>query len=139
MTMWNDLLGLQNELQRLLQSPPGFFREPSAAGVFPALNVFRNEAGVVIRAELPGVDSADVSVTAEGRQLTISGERKGPADTNGGGYHRRERRWGKFSRSVTLPSDIDGSQATASLRDGVLTLTIPQHESAKRRQIAIES
>jgi HSP20 family protein len=138
MTAWNDLLGLQNELQRLLQSPPGFFREPSAAGVFPALNVFRNPDGVVIRAELPGVDPADVSVTAEGRRLTISGERKASEEPNGG-YHRRERPWGKFSRSITLPADVDGSQAGATLRDGVLTLSIPQHESSKRRQIAVQS
>ena len=130
MTLWNDLLGLQDELQRLLQTPGSFFREPSARGVFPPLNVFRNPDGLVVRAEIPGVEPADVSVTTEGRRLTITGERKA-GKSNDGGYHRRERPYGKFSRTVTLPEDIDGTRTTASLRNGVLTLTIPQHEAAK--------
>ena len=51
MTLWNDLLGLQDELQRLLQTPGSFFREPSARGVFPPLNVFRGPDGLIVRAE----------------------------------------------------------------------------------------
>jgi len=136
MTLWNDLLGLQNELQRALQAPVSFFREPSAAGVFPPLNVFRGEAGLVIRAEIPGVARTDLTITAEGRRLTISGERKAAGETPGS-YHRRERSWGKFARSVTLPDDIDSARTTADLRNGILTLTIPQHEAAKRRRIEI--
>ena len=102
MAVWNDLVGLQRELQRLLQAPPRFFREPSAAGVFPPLNVFRGEGRLVIRAEIPGVDPSAVTIDVEGRQLTIRGERQ-PTDADSGGYHRRERPWGTFSRSVTLP------------------------------------
>jgi HSP20 family protein len=136
MTLWNDLLGLQDEMQRLLQAPATFFREPSAAGVFPPLNVFRGKEGLVVRAEIPGVEPGDVAITAEGRRLTISGERKAP-EPAAGSYHRRERPRGKFSRTVTLPDDIDGARATAALRNGVLTLTIPQHEAAKARRIEI--
>ena len=138
MTLWNDLLGLQDELQRLLQTPGSFFREPSARGVFPPLNVFRGPDGLIVRAEIPGVEPGDVSVAAEGRRLTISGERKLNA-LNGASYHRRERQYGKFSRTVTLPEDIDGARTTASLRNGVLTLTIPQHEAAKARRIEVTS
>ena len=138
MTLWNDLLGLQDELQRLLQTPGSFFREPSARGVFPPLNVFRGPDGLTVRAEIPGVEPGDVSVAAEGRRLTISGERKLNA-LNGASYHRRERQYGKFSRTVTLPEDIDGTRTTASLRNGVLTLTIPQHEAAKARRIEVTS
>ena len=138
MTLWNDLLGLQDELQRLLQTPGSFFREPSARGVFPPLNVFRGPDGLIVRAEIPGVEPGDVSVAAEGRRLTISGERKLNA-LNGASYHRRERQYGKFSRTVTLPEDIDGARTTASLRNGVLTLTIPQHEAAKARRIEVMS
>lgn len=138
MTLWNDLLSLQDELQRMLQSPVSFFREPSARGVFPPLNVFRGPDGLIIRAEIPGVESGDVNVTADGRRLTIAGERK-PTRSDSGGYHRRERPYGKFSRTVTLPEDIDGARTTASLRNGVLTLTIPQHEAAKPRRIEVAS
>ena len=138
MTLWNDLLGLQDELQRLLQTPGSFFREPSARGVFPPLNVFRAPDGLVVRAEIPGVEPGEVSVTTEGRRLTITGERK-PTQTDGGSYHRRERPYGRFSRTVTLPEDIDGTRTTAALRNGVLTLTIPQHEAAKPRRIEVAS
>jgi HSP20 family protein len=138
MTLWNDLLGLQDELQRLLQTPGSFFREPSARGVFPPLNVFRGPEGLIVRAEIAGVEPGDVSVTAEGRRLTITGERKATTPDSGS-YHRRERPYGKFSRTVTLPEDIDGARTTASLRNGVLTLTIPQHESAKTRRIEVTS
>ena len=138
MASWNDLLGLQDELQRLLQAPGSFFREPSARGVFPPLNVFRGPDGLIVRAEIPGVEPGDVSVAAEGRRLTITGERKAPPST-GGSYHRRERPYGKFARTVTLPDDIDGARTTASLRNGVLTLTIPQHEAAKPRRIEVAS
>jgi HSP20 family protein len=138
MTLWNDLLSLQDELQRLLQAPATFFREPSASGVFPPLNVFRGQDGLIVRAELPGVEPADVNISTEGRRLIISGERKLP-EPPAGSYHRRERQYGKFSRTVTLPDDIDGSRTTASLRNGVLTLTIPQHEAAKPRRIEIAS
>ncbi|HWP65729.1 MAG TPA: Hsp20/alpha crystallin family protein [Candidatus Limnocylindria bacterium] len=138
MTLWNDLLSLQNELQRLLQAPGSFFREPSSAGVFPPLNVFRApDGGLIIRAEIPGVERHDVTVTIEGRRLTITGERKA-ADLNGS-YHRRERPHGKFARTVTLPEDIDSARTNASLRNGVLTLTIPQHEAVKPRRIEVTS
>jgi HSP20 family protein len=138
MTLWNDLLGLQDELQRLLQAPASFFREPSAAGVFPPLNVFRGPDGLIVRAEIPGVEPGNVAITTEGYRLTISGERKA-AEPTAGSYHRRERPYGKFSRTVTLPDDIDGARTTASLRNGVLTLTIPQRENAKPRRIEITS
>jgi HSP20 family protein len=138
MTLWNDLLGLQDELQRLLQTPASFFREPSAAGVYPPLNVFRGPHGLIVRAEIPGVEPGDVAITTEGQRLTISGERK-PPERAAGSYHRRERQYGKFSRTVTLPDDIDGARTTASLRNGVLTLTVPQHESARPRRIEIAS
>lgn len=138
MTLWNDLLGLQDEMQRLLQAPAAFFREPSAAGVFPPLNVFRGKDGLIVRAEIPGVEPGDVAITTEGRRLTISGERKA-VEPAGGSYHRRERARGKFSRTVTLPDDIDGARTTAALRNGVLTLTVPQHEAAKPRRIQIAS
>jgi HSP20 family protein len=138
MMLWNDLLSLQDELQRLLQTPASFFREPSAAGVYPPLNVFRGPHGLIVRAEIPGVEPGDVAITTEGQRLTISGERK-PLERTAGSYHRRERQYGKFSRTVTLPDDIDGARSTASLRSGVLTLTIPQHESARPRRIEIAS
>jgi len=107
--------------------------------VFPPVNVFRDAHGdVVIRAELPGVKPEDIAVTVERRRLTVSGERMAGATENGG-YHRRERSWGKFSRSIELPVDLDVDRAEAKFEGGVMTLRIPRAEAAKPRQINVQA
>ena len=103
----NELLRLQGNLDSLLRSPRSdFFFGPATAGVFPPINVFRDQQGdMVIRAELPGVKPEDFNLTVEGGRLTISGERH--PEPFEGSYHRRERPFGKFSRSIQLPDDLD--------------------------------
>lgn len=136
---FNDLLRLQSELEHLLNRPaPGFQVGTSAAGVFPPVNVFRAPEAVVIRAELPGLKPDDITVTSEQRRLTISGERK-PDDGERGAYHRRERSYGRFSRSIVLPEDLDYERANAEFRDGVMTITIPLVAAAKPRTIAVHA
>src|SRR5262249_34872728 len=139
MSVFDELFRLQQEMDSLLHRPGSeFFYGPSAAGVFPPVNVFRDKQGdVVIRAELTGVAPGEVTVTVERRRLTISGERKAGAAENGG-YHRRERPWGKFSRSIQLPNDLDVDRAQATFRNGVMTLRIPRAEAAKPRQINVQ-
>lgn len=136
----NELLHLQGELDAHLRSPRSdLFAGPSAAGVFPPLNIFRNANGdAVIRAELPGVKPEQLSVTVERRRLTLSGERT-PEGAENGGYHRRERASGKFSRSMELPADLDVDRADATFRGGVMTLHIPRAEAAKPRQISVKA
>jgi HSP20 family protein len=136
----NELLHLQGELDARLRSPRSdLFAGPSAAGVFPPVNIFRNANGdAVIRAELPGVKPEQLSVTVERRRLTLSGERA-PEAAGNGGYHRRERASGKFSRSMELPADLDVDRADATFRGGVMTLHIPRAEAAKPRQITVKA
>ena len=93
----------------------------------------------MLRAELPGLRPEDIAVSCEQRTLTIRGERKAEQETEGGGYHRRERASGKFSRSIRLPNDLDLSSAQASFKHGVLTLQIPRAEAAKPRQITVQA
>ena len=140
MSVFDELFRLQKEMDSLLRRPGSeFFFGPSTAGVFPPVNVFRDAQGnLVIRAELPGVGPEDVSVTVERRRLTISGERKAEVPENGG-YHRRERPWGKFSRSIQLPDDLDVEQAEAKFSNGVMTLRIPKSEAARPRQINVQA
>src|SRR5262249_52977364 len=112
---------------------------PSAAGVFPPLNVFRDKEGdLVIRAELPGVKAEDIDVNCEARRLTISGERR-PDTGDKAAYHRRELPWGKFSRAIHLPVDLDVEHAEARFHHGVMTLRIPRAQAAKPRQIAVQA
>jgi HSP20 family protein len=132
------LLALQQELERF-QRNPDLSLGPSGYGAFPPVNLFEGREGMIAIAELPGVESEALKVAGQGRTLTISGERRRETQTDSVGYHRRERPFGEFSRSLQLPENLDLTQAKASLAAGVLTIRIPKAESAKPRQISVES
>ena len=137
---FNELLRLQHDLESLLNRPTSDVSfGSSAAGVFPPVNVFRDRQGdVVIRAELPGMKPEDIEVTTEARRLTIHGERKADT-TDKTAYHRRERPWGKFSRAIHLPADLDVEKAEARFHQGVMTLRIPRSQAAKPRPITVQA
>ncbi len=132
----DSLLSLQRELARVFESPFGFELGPSGRGVYPAINVFTDKNGTVLRMEVPGVPPENIQIETHGRTITVSGKREVKAPENGS-FHRRERSVGEFSRSVQLPSDVDVSRAEASCKHGILTVRIPKKEEAKPRQIAV--
>ncbi len=129
---------LQREIERFLRRPLGIDLGPSAYGVYPPINVFADKEGLVARAEVPGVAPASISVRVERRTLTISGERL-PESRTDGSFHRRERRFGKFSRSLQLPEDLDTERASAECRNGLLTVRIPRRPEAQPRQIQVQA
>lgn len=132
-----NLMGLQRELERFLRNP-SFNLGPSGQGAFPPVNIFDDGEGMVIVAELPGMDPATVNVVGQSNTLTISGERKRPDSGISQGYHRRERPFGEFSRSMQLPNDLDLTKATARYEAGVLIVRVPKAEAAKPRQITVQ-
>ena len=90
----------------------------------PAVDVLTKDSDLVIRAELPGVKLDDVDITLQNGVLTISGEHKADEEEERGGYHVRERRYGSFRRSMTLPEGTDESKVHARFEDGVLEVTV---------------
>lgn len=90
----------------------------------PAMDVLTKDGNLMIRAELPGVKQEDVDITLHNGVLTISGEHKGEEEEERGGYHVRERRYGSFRRSMTLPEGVDESKIHAHFEDGVLEVTV---------------
>ena len=132
------LLALQKELERF-QRNPGFSLGASGHGAFPPVNIFEEPDGLVVIAELPGVESETLNVAGQGNTLTISGERRRESAANSVGYHRRERPVREFSRSIQLPDNLDLAKATASCAAGVLTVRIAKAEAAKPRQINVQS
>ncbi len=109
-----------------------------SAGVFPLTNVTEDSTNYYVRAELPGMQSEELNIQVTSDGISISGERKIPEEGNGVKYHRREREAGKFSRSINLPGEIDVNSVEASLKNGILTITIPKAEVAKPRQISVK-
>jgi HSP20 family protein len=133
-----NLMGLQQELQRF-QRNPAFSLGPSGYGAYPPVNIFDDGEGMVVVAELPGLDPATLDISGQGGTLTIKGERKREQTNGAQGFHRRERPFGEFSRSIQLPDDLDMSKAAAKYENGVLTLRIPKAEAAKPRQITVQA
>jgi len=134
---------LRGEFDRLLRDMFGEFELPSALSVFegrtfPALNVWEDDKNVFAEAELPGLNMDDMEVLVIGNELTIKGERK-IEEREGVSEHRRERVFGQFSRVVRLPVDIDAEHVTATLRNGILTVTMPKSQSVLPRKIAVKA
>ena len=104
----------------------------------PSVDIYETEnREVVIKAELPDMKREQITVTFENNVLTLKGERA-ESEVSQHRFRRVERRSGTFSRSFTLPNTADATGITASYKDGILTVRIPQREEAKLKQIAVE-
>ena len=115
-----------------------WFKEPFA-GVFPLVNVTEDKDTFFVRAELPGIKPEELDISVTGNNLTVSGERKMPAEDANATYHRREREEGRFSRMIALPAQIDPGKVEARSSEGVLTIVLPKAEIAKPKQITIKT
>jgi len=109
-----------------------------SASAFPRINLYDGGSNVVLKADVPGLSEKDVQVTLNEGGVSISGERKVVAP-EGYAAHRQERSPVKFSRSLTLPCKVNPDQATASVRSGVLTITLAKAAEAQPRQITVRA
>jgi HSP20 family protein len=131
---------LQNEMNRLFGSvfdTPAQGNGGTMRRWMPAMDLVETGDHFVLRADLPGLSEEDVNIEVEERVLTISGERKAEQVENKDGYHRIERAFGTFSRSLTLPEGSNAEAVSASFDRGVLEVSIPKPEERKPRKISI--
>lgn len=132
----SELAGL--EIDRLNRMFSDLYNESVSRAWVPPVDIYETEnREVIIKAELPDMKREQISVTFENNVLTLKGERA-ESEVSQDRFRRVERRSGTFSRSFTLPSTADASGITASYKDGILTVRIPQREEAKAKQIAVE-
>jgi HSP20 family protein len=103
----------------------------------PPLNAWVGESDVIVAAELPGVDPAKVDISVVGDTLTISGSRDAETLKKGESYHRQERDFGRFSRTIQLPFHVEAGKVEAKYARGVLVITMPRSEADKPRKIAV--
>ena len=137
----NDLVSLRDAMDRLFEDSfvtPRTWMTPFAT-TEPNLDVYETGNDVVAKATLPGIKPEDVEITLTGDMLTITGETKEETEQKDKNYLRRERRYGSFSRTVSLPEGLEGDKAEAKFDNGVLTLTIPKSEQIKPKKIQVKT
>jgi len=136
--VWNQLERFQNEVNSLLDRMGVQGDWPMLSRAYPPVNVWEDDDALHVEAELPGMklDQLEIYVH-EGDQLTIQGERQ-PCVLEKGAWHRQERGFGKFSRVVSLPCDVDADKVEARFEQGVLHVTLPKAEAARPRRIAVK-
>jgi HSP20 family protein len=136
---------MQSEMERMFDEAFGAFGRPPYRRATmeewtPAVDAVTSDGELVIRAELPGLKREDVDVTVSNGILTISGERKEEREEKGSGYLLRERRYGSFRRSMTLPEGTDEGKVKARFEDGVLEVRVEGggKELPESRRVEIE-
>lgn len=105
----------------------------------PLVDVHETKEGFQLQVELPGVKQEDIQVSIVGDTLTLKGERKRENEVKEDHYHRIERSYGTFQRSIVLPSVVDPNRVKATYRDGVLQIQLPKKEEAKPKEIKVET
>jgi HSP20 family protein len=134
-----ELNTIQNEMNRLFNT---FVDQSAPTGAgrrwVPPMDLLETTENYVLRADLPGLSDDDVNVQLQDNVLTVSGERNAEHDQQQEGYHRLERAFGAFSRSLTLPDGVDPDAVHAHFDRGVLEIRIPKPEQKKPRQVQIK-
>ncbi len=131
---WREVERLQQDVNRILsrESVP-------YATTFPAVNIWASDQDVIVTAEVPGVDPADLDITIAENVLKLTGSRKSEELKTGEASHRQERVSGEFARTFRLPYAVDSGKVDASCERGVLRVKMPRAEADKPRKIAIKS
>ena len=140
---WGDIVSLREAMNNLLEES---FVRPGQGTAGPgmasslALDVKETPDSFVVTASVPGVPPSDIDITVLGETLRIRGSRKDEVEETGEGnrWLLRERRFGAFERTVSLPTVVDSEGANADFQDGVLTITLPKAEVARPRSIPVK-
>jgi HSP20 family protein len=133
---FRELTALQSEVNRLF-SRAGAADVAERPSWTPSVDVIETQDAIKLKAELAGMDPKDISIEVQDNVLTVSGERRFEDEVKEDKYYRIERRYGSFSRSLTLPLTADEEKIQAKYVSGVLEVTVPKAEIAKPKKIAV--
>jgi len=138
---WRGMGGLREEMERVFDRffEPRWEEFEAIDAWAPKVDFSETKDAFMVKAEIPGVEQKDVSVSLENQMLTIKGEKhkeKGEKDEK---YHRVERSWGGFTRTIALPAGLDTEKVDAVFKDGVLTIKLPKAPGAKGTAIPVKA
>ena len=141
-TRWDpfrELTTLRDEMNRIFSRSlgDGAGRAAAAGTWAPPVDVFDRADAIVLKLELPGLTPGDVEVEVDDNVLTVRGERRLTDEIEEGRYHRLERAYGQFSRSVSLPAGVTPDAITAGFADGVLEVRVPKADEVRPRKIDV--
>ena len=129
---------MQREMDRLVgRGAPGDSRR-IGGGSYPPVNVLTGPEDILVQCELAGVRREDLDLSITGETLVVRGSKKPPADGENLRYHRRERGFGEFSRTIVLPDKVDPDAVEAAFEAGILSIRLPKSEAARPRQIDVK-
>jgi HSP20 family protein len=136
---WREIDDILNRYTRAMGQPQAGSQEVIATGDWvPLVDIAETDKAFVIKVEIPEVNKEDVKVTVDNRVLTIWGERKQEKEEEGKKFHRVERSYGVFTRSFTLPDNVDESKVSASFKDGMLNIQIQKAKVVKQKSIEVK-
>ena len=137
-----DLLSIRDDMNHLFDNFFTGWPEPRKGLLegewAPSIDVSETDDEITVTAELPGVKQEEVDITIADDVLTLKGEKKEEKEVKEKNYHRIERSYGSFQRSISLPAGVQADKATATYKDGVLIIAVPKAEEAKPKQIKID-
>jgi HSP20 family protein len=134
-----DIFAVQDEMNRMFDSFWGDRARDDDGALMPPVDVTEKEDKFSVSVELPGLKKDDIKLSLQNNVLTISGSKKREAESKDDRYHRIERSFGTFCRTVNLASTVDASKIDADFKDGILTVSLPKVEEARPKEISIKS
>lgn len=134
---WNEMISLRDAMDQVVRE--GFTRPRSGADLGITLDVMEQDDSFMIDAVLPGVKPDEVNLQIKDDVLMISGDIKDQHEEKQGNWLRRERHFGHYQRTITLPASIDADQVSATFQDGVLHITLPKSRESRARAIPIKT
>jgi HSP20 family protein len=131
---WTELERMENEMNRMLSR----YAYPTS-GEFPACNIWGTPDQAVVTTEVPGIEPNSIDLAVAGSTLTVRGSREPEGIREGESYHRRERWYGKFSKTIELPFAVEADKVEARFAKGVLYITLPRSEAEKPKKVIVKT
>ena len=131
---WTDLERMENEMNRMLSR----YAYPSSSE-FPSFNIWGTTDEAVVTTDIPGIEPGAIEISIAGSTLTVRGSREPESAGEGESYHRRERWYGNFSKTIELPFSVEAEKVEARFSRGILSIKLPRSEAEKPRKVTVKS
>jgi HSP20 family protein len=138
---WTGMSGLKHEMDRVFDRflESKWEEIPALGQWMPSMDVSETKDSLVAKVEAPGMDPKDIQISLQEDLLTVKGEKRQDKEEKDEHYHRVERAYGAFARSVRLPVAVDANKVTATFKNGLLTITLPKTPAARGTMIPVKA